>query len=227
MFSRKILTILLMLMASGFCWAAGTMDSGLYTTYSIDTAKTTLSWVVCGSVGSSIGCYGAGELGPFGHLGSVIESAKVYDVREGTVTRYVYLVDQAYGSDQNGVALFVYQRVDTITGSNESTKFALAKTVTLPLSGGAQSSIFMAANKNYLVIGSSASAVPVEVNKRTLAITSLGIIGQNPNSITADNYGYITVTSANGFFVVGPDGSLQEDGGGTQFMINALLGIQP
>jgi hypothetical protein len=218
-----MMTSFLLLIGSTFCWA-GTIDSGLFTTYS---GKTTLDWVVCGSIGKSSGCYGAGQLGPFGQIGSVVESAKVIDIREGTVTRFLYVVDQDYGSSQNGVALYVYLRVDTIASGNDHTTFTLKKTISLPVVGGSQAVVFLAANKGYLVIGTSNSSVPVEINKRTYVITPLTIISQIPNSITADNYGYVTVTSANAFFVVGPDGALQEDGGGSPFMINDLLGTQP
>ena len=223
---RLIMTSVLLLIGATFCWAA-TIDSGLFTTYTTDGVKTTLYWIVCGSIGKGSGCYGAGQLGPFGQIGSVVESTKVIDIREGTVIRFLYVIDQAYGSGQNGVALYVYQRIDTIASENDHTTFTLKKTISLPLVGGSQAVVFLAANKGYLVIGTSNSTVPVEINKRTYVITPLTIISQTPNSITADNYGYVTVTSANGFFVVGPDGALREDGGGSPFTINDLLGTQP
>ena len=223
---RVLITCFLVLTGGILSWAA-TIDSGLYTTYTTDSAKTTLSWVECGSLSGSEGCYGSGSLGPFGHMGSMVESAKVYDNREGTVTRFLYVVDSAYGSGQSGVALNVYQRVDTIAGSFVTTTFTLKKTLSLSLTGGNQAVIYMAANKGYLVIGSSNSTEALQVNKRNLAVTPLGIISGAPFSITADNYGYITVTSLSGFFVIGPSGSLQEDGGGSPFMINALIGTQP
>ena len=227
MFVRRLMTTsFLLLSGSTFCWAAS-IDSGLYTTYTTDGAKTTLSWVVCGSVGGGEGCYGAGQLGPFGQIGSILENAKVEDIREGTVTRFLYVIDQAYGSGQNGVAVYVYQRVDTIAGSYDHTEFTLKKMISLPLVGGSQAVVFLAANKGYLVLGTSNSTVPVEVNKHTYVVTQLDDISQTPISITADNYGYVTVTSANAFFVVGPDGLLREDGGRSPFMINNLLGTQP
>ena len=223
---RVLITSFLLLTGGTFGWAA-TIDAGLFTTYTTDSGKTTLYWTECGSLAGGSGCYGAGSLGPFGHMGSILESPKIYDNREGTVTRYLYLVDSAYGSGQDGVALNVYQRVDTIAGSYVTTTFTLKKTISLSLLGGSQAVVYMAENKGYLVIGTSNSTEALQVNKRTLAISRLGIISGAPFSITADNYGYITVTSANGFFVIGPDGSLQEDGGGTPFMINALIGTQP
>jgi len=93
--------------------------------------------------------------------------------------------------------------------------------------GGSSAVVSAGGNSGYLLIGTSMSAVPVEVTKKTYAVTPMNIISQIPSSITADNYGYITVTSANGFFVVGPDGLLREDGGGAPFTVNTLLGIQP
>lgn len=71
------------------------------------------------------------------------------------------------------------------------------------------------------------TAIPVEVAKCRYAITSLNIISQIPSSITADNYGFVTVTSPMGVFVVGPNGALQEDGGGSPFTVNTILGVQP
>jgi hypothetical protein len=223
---RVLITLFLLLIGGTSCWA-GTIDSGLFTTYTIDTAKTTLSWVVCGSISGGSGCYGSGQLGPFGHVGSIVESARIYDVHEGTVTRYLYVVDQEYGSGENGVALYVYERVDTIASSSDHTTFTQKKTISLPLTGGSSAVVFMATNQDFLVIGTSGSTIPIEVDKHTFDVTPLTIISQAPNSITADNYGYVVVTSAEGFFVVGPSGTIEEDGGGSPFTINTLLGFQP
>jgi hypothetical protein len=95
------------------------------------------------------------------------------------------------------------------------------------LTGGSSALTLLGANAEYLVIGTSLTAVPVEVAKKNYAVTSLTIISQIPVSITADNYGYVTVTSADEFFVVGPSGTVQEDGGGAPFTVNTLLGVQP
>jgi hypothetical protein len=227
MFNRPALLLsFLFLFGSIFCHAAA-IDSGLYTTYTTDNAKTTLYWTVCGSIGTGSGCYGLGSLGPFGQIGSIVEGSKSYNVSKGTVTRYLYVIDQAYSSTLDGVELYAYKRVDTITSSYDTTTFTLEKTVSLPLTGGSSALTFVGANSGYLVIGTSLTAVPVEVAKKNYAITSLTIISQIPVSITADNYGYVTVTSADGFFVVGPNGTLQEDGGGSPFIVNTLLGVQP
>jgi hypothetical protein len=227
MFMRSATLTSLLLLCGSIVGHAATIDSGLYTTYQTYNNGASVDWVVCGSVADSSGCYDSGELGPFGKIGSMVEGSKHYNLSEGTVTRYLYLVDQEYGSAENGVALYAYKRVDTITSTFVTTKFTLEKTLSLSLTGGSTAVVYMGANGGYLVIGTSLSFVPVEVAKKNYAVTSLGIIDQPPASITADNYGYIVVTSAEGFFVIGPDGSLQEDGGGSPFTVNTILGVQP
>jgi hypothetical protein len=223
---RALLHSFLFLFGSLFCHAAA-IDSGLFTTYTTDNAKTTLYWSVCGSIGTGTGCYGAGSLGSFGQIGSVVEGSKSYNLSKGTVTRYFYVIDQAHGTALDGVELYAYKRVDTITSSYGTTAFTLEKTVSLPLTGGSSALTLVGANSAYLVIGTSLTAVPVEVAKSNYTITSLTIISQIPVSITADNYGYVTVTSANEFFVVGPKGTVEEEGGGSPFTANTLLGVQP
>lgn len=227
MMKRVALIFFLALCGSIFCSAA-TIDSGLFTTYETDTAKTTLYWTVCGSIGTGTGCFASGSVGPFGKMGSIIEGGKSYNNTLGTVTRYLYVIDQEYKT-ANGVALYAYKRIDTINTTNDTdtVTFTLEKTVNLPLTGGSSATVLSAANLGYIVVGTSLSTVPVEVSKRNYAVTDLTIISQIPTQITADNYGYITVTSADEFFVVGPSGSLEEDGGGAPFTINTLLGIQP
>lgn len=227
MFLRRVVLALFALTIGSVLCHAATIDAGLFTTYTTNDAKTTLDWTVCGSIGTGSGCYDSGGLGPFNKIGSVIEGNKSYDLTTGTVTRFFYVIDQAYGSSLDGVALYAYKRTDTITGGSETTTFTFKKTVVLPLTGGDSALVFMAANDPYLVIGTSLSTVPVEVKKSSYAITPLPAISQVPTSITADNYGFVTVTSADGFFVLNPSGSLEEDGGGAPFTINTILGIQP
>src|SRR5690242_15907434 len=94
---RTVLALLPLLWGSLFC-AAATIDSGLYTTYTTDNAKTTLYWTVCGSIGTGTGCYSSGAVTPFGEIGSIIEGNKTYNISAGTVTRFLYVVDQEAGS---------------------------------------------------------------------------------------------------------------------------------
>ena len=227
MFSRPIIRTFLVLLAGSILCHATQPDSGLFTTYNTDNTKTTLYWLTCGSIPPGGGCYASGQFGTFGQIGSIIEGNKSYSKSKGTVTRHIYIIDQAYGSGQNEVALYDYQRVDTIVNGSDSVKTTLVKTLSLPLTGGTSATVFLGANKGFLMVGSSLTTVPVEITKHNYAVTPMNIISQVPISITADNYGFITVTSAGGFFVVGPNGRLQEDGGGSPFTVNEILGIQP
>lgn len=229
MLTKRTLASYLLLLSTSWLAYAAPIDSGLFTTYSTDNAKTTLYWVVCGSIPPGYGCYGTGELGHFGRIGSVIEGKKVYNNTKGTITRYFYLIDQASGSSQNEVVLYAYKRIDSIVNAYDTTTFSLVKTVALPLTGGTSAEVFIGANKGFLVIGTSLSHVPVAVAKNNYAITPLTIISAIPTSITADNYGFVTVTSASAdeFFVVGPDGAVKLDGGGSPVTVNTLLGTAP
>src|SRR6266704_950258 len=75
---RTLMISLLLLSGSIFCYALP-VDSDLFTTYTNDNAKTTLYWVVCGSIPPGFGCYSSGQVGPFGKLGSIVEGRKVYN----------------------------------------------------------------------------------------------------------------------------------------------------
>jgi hypothetical protein len=227
MFMRRALMTSLLLLSGGVLCHATQIDSGLYTTYTNDNAKTMLYWSVCGSIGTGSGCYASGQLGPFGEIGSIVEGTKSYNNSTGTITRHLYVIDKAYGSGKNGVALYDYKRVDTIANDFDTTTFTLVKAVSLPLTGGSSALVLVGANQAYLVVGTSMSTTAVEVKKNNYAVTSLTVISGAPTSITADNYGYVTVTSAGGFFVVGPTGTVLEDGGGSPFTVNTILGIQP
>ena len=74
----------------------------------------------------------------------------------------------------------------------------------------------------------------VEINKRTFSVTQLGGFSPpiNISAITANDYGYVTLsfgnfnTSNTAFIVVGPDGSAVEDGVGSQFMLNTDQAIK-
>jgi hypothetical protein len=226
-FSRHIVvTVFVLLVSCGLCHAAQP-DSGLFTTYNADSAKTALYWTTCGSIAPGSGCYASGQFGPFGQIGSVVEGSRTYNKAKGTVTRHIYIVDQASGSGQDEVVFYDYKRVDTIVNGDDSVATTLVKSLSLPLTGGTSATVFLGANSGYLLIGTSLTTIPVEVTKANYAVTPVDIISQVPESITADNYGFITVTSANGFFVVGPNGQLQEDGGGAPFLVNEIVGIQP
>src|SRR5215472_3747063 len=143
------------------------LDSTLFTTYTMNTTRTNLDWTVCGSVGTTNGCYGAGFLGPFGRIGAVIEGFPSQNLTKGTVTRYIYVLDVDYASGPNGIALYVYKKVDTITLSygHDSVTVTPFRTVILPLTGGSSTVASMAANSKFLFVGTDLDDLAVQVKK--------------------------------------------------------------
>jgi hypothetical protein len=217
--------------------AATPPDATLYTTYNIDSAHTSVGLVVCGSLPGSEGCYGGASLGPFGKVGGLLEGDPKVDLSANTVTRAIYVVDIASGSNQNEVVLDVYTKVDTITTDFDTVTVTLDRTIPLPLVGGTsvQTVTSMAANKQFLFIGTNRTPNAVEINKRNFSMVQFGGFSPPINvfAITADQYGYVTLSygSFNGFpsgnIVVGPDGGVLGDGGGSQFMLNTIQAVLP
>ncbi len=211
------------------------IDATLYTTYTIDSAHTSVTWIVCGSTQNTSGCYASGNLGPFAKVGALMEGNPKTDLGTNTVTRAIYVLDIASGSNLNGVVLSVYTKTDTITPDFDTVTVTLSKTVSLPLVGGSSAAASMAANNKFLFIGTNRSPQGVELDKRTFSITQVGGFSPpiNVSAITADKYGYVTMTFGkfndieNGFVVFGPDGGFREDGGGADFMLNTVQAVLP
>ncbi len=213
---------------------AAALDAGLYAKYNMDSAHTTVNWNVCGSLPGSSGCYGSGSLGPFGRVGALMEGEPKTNRNAQTVTRAIYVLDTASGTDQNGVTLYVYTKVDTITTDSDTVTITLSQTISLPLVGGINPhSAQMAANKQFLFIGTDQSPSAVQVSKRTFSITQLGGFTPPINvfGIFGDEYGYVTLsfgsfrTHNNDFIVVGPNGSVVESGAVSQFMLNTVQAV--
>jgi hypothetical protein len=204
----------------------GAPDAGLYTTYTAYTSSggITLNFSVCGSTQQSSGCYGGGSIGPFVAVSAMLEGAPT--IAGNVVTRAIYVVDSA---NVAGVTLYVYKKTDTVSASYDTTTVTLAHTVSLPLVGGTSVKTYMAGNNAFLFIGTSQSTQAVRVNKNSLATASVGGFSPpaNVSAIAADGYGNVTLTQGNGFYTYGPNGSLQEDGGGADFMVDTVQGIVP
>jgi hypothetical protein len=187
--------------------------------------------VVCGSLPDTFGCYGSAFLGPFGKIGALLEGNP--STKGSTVTRAIYVVDIAAGANGTGVNLNIYKKTDTTFSSEDTVAVSLFKTISLPLTGGSTAFCSMAANAGYLFIGTDQSPQGVEVKKSNGTVTLLGGFSPpiNVTSITADQYGYVTVTQggfgsfSNGFSVYGPNGAGQEDGGDADFMLGTTNGV--
>ena len=233
MYIRQVLiaSVMVVMLSNAAPVHAAALDSTLFTYYNTQSPYTAVGFSVCGSLPQSEGCYGGGSMAPFGQIGTIIEGNPVQSRKKGTVTRDIYILDVAYGSGGNGVALYVYKRVDTITAIDDSISVSLTSTTTLPLSGGAGSVAYLAASKNFLFIGTSQNGMIASVKKSNLAITQYGNSSGQIDSITADAYGYITVELGSSespqFQVFNPNGQGIEDGGGTAFMVNTLQGTLP
>jgi hypothetical protein len=190
-----------------------------------------LSVAACLVTAREISVFCHGLLGPFGRVGAIIEGNPTQNLKMGTVTRSIYVVDVAYGSKGDGVELYVYKKVDTITSSEDTVRVTLSKTVSLPLTGGSATVASMAANKNFLFIGTNQDQLAVQIQKSNFAITEYSGISDpiNVSAITADAYGYVTTTwgTGQGFYVIAPNGEAVEDGGGASFMLNTIQAAVP
>ena len=214
------------------------LDGGLYANYFMDTSHTFVNFDVCGSLPQSFGCYGgpAGSgLGPFGKVGALIEGNPSTDQSTGTVSRAIYVLDVASGSNLNGVTLYVYTRTDVISPSDDMVSVTLSNTISLPLLGGSSALASMAANAKVLVVGTNQSPDAIVIQKRNFHMTQIagGFPPINVDTITSDQYGYITATFGSfnsndtAFVVLGPDGTTQGSGGGFEFLVNTVQGILP
>ncbi len=203
-------------------------DAGLYTTYNMSTDgngnATTVHWTVCGSTQQTEGCYGSGSIGPFMILGALLEGEPV--VNGNVVTRSIYAVDMGNG---NAVTLYVYRKTDTLSLSNDTTLVYLTNVINLPLVSNTAAHTFMAANSGFLFVGNSAGSQALKISKSDLSITTIPGFSPPANltRITANAYGYVTVTEGNGFYVFGPNGNMVEDGGGSDFVVGSAQSMNP
>jgi hypothetical protein len=91
----------------------------------------------------------------------------------------------------------------------------------------------MAANKQFPFIGTDQSPFAVEMNKRSFSVMQRGSFSPpNVSAITADQYGYVTLTFGSfrsfhaTFIVCDPDGNIAGDGGGSPFTLNSVQALQ-
>jgi hypothetical protein len=231
---RKVFTVIGsgLAMLLGVSAAASTApDANLFTSYDASANYQTISYLVCGSTAQTSGCYASGSVGPFGRVGAMIEGNQ--SISGSTVVRYIYIVDVASGNNSNGVTLNVYKKVDQITASSDTVTVTLTKKVTLPLTGGLSVHCSMAANSGFLFIGTDQSTQAVRVQKSNLSILTVGGFSPpiNVSAITANKYGYVTVTFGGSSTNVGgtvwfaPNGGTVQDGGGAYFLLDTINGV--
>lgn len=213
----------------------GPPDSTLYTNYIIDTVHANLTWIVCGNTQGSSGCYAAGSLGPFGKIGALLEGVQQANLATHTVARLIYVLDVAGGPNQDQVILYAYRKTDVVGTVFDTVTVSLSKTITLPLVGGTSAAASMAANTKFLFVGTDQSPDALRIQKNNYAITPFGGFSPpvNVSAITADAYGYVTVSygsfnsSSSANIVIGPDGNSRSDGGGALLMLNTVQAVLP
>lgn len=213
---------------------AATPANNLVTTYSL-IGPNQISWVTCGSTAETSGCYSSGTLGNLNNAcgimkGSPIAIISIKTPSQYTVTRPVYVMNA--GTTATDIpTLNVYKKSDIITASNDSTTITLVKQIALPLADG-KVRCFMAGNAAALFMGTGQSPNAVKVTIVGKNVTTIDGFSPpiNVSQITASEGGFVAVSfgsgSNTGFIVFGPDGSEEEDGGGSAFVINNLQGIQ-
>lgn len=205
-------------------------DDTLFTVYSYSQVPTTqINWSTCGSTPQTEGCYGSGNFGPFTNACAIVQSSPA-PFTPGTVLRYIYILDT--GSTASGATLTAYKRTDTVTQTTD--EISITKLTVVPLTnlvGGSGVTCYLAQNLTNVYAATNQSPQAAVINKSTFGVTQTGIINGNISAITADSYGYVTVVQGTGNntgnSVYGPDGSLQQDGGGSYFMINPIDGVNP
>ncbi|HSC18553.1 MAG TPA: hypothetical protein VLC74_06535 [Rhizomicrobium sp.] len=194
------------------------LDAGLYTQYQMAPDGSSISYVICGSVAQTEGCYGSGSLSPFEHACAVLEGKPKQ--KDNVIKRAVYVLDKR-SSNSAPITLDVYTRTDTITDTYDTTVYTLKKQVSLGLNGGPNSHCSMAANDAFVYAATDVDTVAAGMNKATYAVSQLGGFSPPANivSITADERGYIALHFNEGFYIYSPAGNLEGDGGGDADMV--------
>jgi hypothetical protein len=206
-------------------------DAGLFTSYQFPDTFQYAYVFVCGSTQEIEGCYGEYTLGPFGHIGALLEGPAA--IAGNTVTRHLYIVDVATGTTSKDVTLYEYQRVDTITSTEDFVVFTVKKEIPLPLVGGPTAHCFIAANHKFLFIGTDKGPSAQMMEKENYELVTIdGFSNQLPvSSISTDDYGYVTVTfgpfdsGGSGFVVINSSGVSPETGGGAVSMLASNIGL--
>lgn len=208
-------------------------DQNLLAQYSFDNAYSNVYFSVCGSLPGSSGCYGGGTLGPFGHAGALIEGDEVTSMNGTVVKRNIYVLDDKAGG--TGVKLYTYERTDNINGASDSVSVSLLGATTIPLIGGDNVRSYMAADTNYLFIGTSLSQSAQRIGKFDDTVQALGgFSGSEPlyvSAITTSKSGAVIVTysdnsgKSTGFYAYDADGNFSGDGGGADYLVNTASAL--
>jgi len=204
-------------------------DSGLFTNYfSGGNPATTINWVTCGSTAQSEGCYESGMLGPFTNACSIVQSVPA-PLNFNTVLRYIYVMDA--GSRAGGATLTIYKRIDVISPTYDTTTITQLAVVALPtLAAGPGATCATSQNPTNVYAGTYQGPNIAVINKTNFSVSSFAG-SENLSALTADYYGFVTISWGSGFpddsVTIGPNGQTQQSGGGSYWLINPINGLNP
>jgi hypothetical protein len=220
--------ILLTASAASISVEAQAFEPGLYNTYWTNNARTSIYSSTCGSTTSTSGCYGSANLGSFHRACAMVTTAVEQKQETNGSTTYRRQVAVMDKGAVNGakVTLTIFREMQTISATEDVTlRTTKQKTLTLPLVGGPSASCFLARNAAGFYVGTDKNPNAVRVSYDFSMTTLPGFYP--PTAVTGINVmqgGYVTITHKDGFYMFRNDGSLEADGGGSEFVIGTQNG---
>lgn len=188
---------------------SGHLDDNLYTDYSMGPEFVSL--ISCGQLVNAHGCFGGSDISPpFEQACAVVEDPPVY--KKNKVMRTIYILDSR-NSSKDPMLLYIYARTDTITANDDTVDVEYQQRIFLGNTGGFGSKCRMVNSPNFVYVGTNKSKTAIQFNKSNQTMVNIGKAG-GVVSITADNRGYVAVTSGDGGEVdeYAPDGTAVAEG---------------
>ena len=164
-----------------------------YSTYQRYGAN--ILWITCGRDTNSSGCYGSGDLGPFGRPCALAGDGP-----------NVVVADASPANPQQTL-LYFYTRVE----SNRPTA-TLVRTVPVAIPASATATCHLAVRGNLAWFGTSASPTFYKVDLGTGIATAGSTCGGNTSEITVSDKA-VVVSQTNCYSAFDLTGVMQEDGG--------------
>jgi hypothetical protein len=207
---------------------AGAATPGtLYTKYVL-VGGTGIGWTRCGTATGSYACFGSGTIAGFDRPCALLEGSQT--AIGSTISNEIYVLDSG-GRSLPYASLRVFKATSTVLGETVSTQIDFEQSVRLPIPSSPRVACLMAANQDYIYVGTSESAaIPVKRSDFSLP-TSAGYLG-DLRLITVNNalFGVITYGPLTGFGGAfgqfNPTGQIEDYGGGAAFLptsINAVI----
>ena len=184
------------------------LDDKLFSQYRMDGSGY-LAQDVCGDLVSERGCFFSPILGYFEHACAVLDGEP--RTKGDVITRAIYILDKRT-SPHDPPLLYVLERQDTITDSDDQIKISLTKTIEMPFKGGEKARCFSAAGPAVAFFGTDNGPGVAAVDKATLAVAT--VQGGKTASITADDRGYVMIGTDALYQVFSPAGVAIFGGGG-------------